>query len=57
MTVCGLCGRVLKDAESIRRGYGPTCFVKKFGKQYGLGPQGRKIKKKDDGQQYKLPLE
>lgn len=26
---CGRCGRVLRSARSIKRGYGPTCMVKR----------------------------
>lgn len=27
--ICEKCGRALKDAESILRGYGPVCYRKK----------------------------
>lgn len=26
--ICEKCGRALKDAESIQRGYGPICYKK-----------------------------
>lgn len=26
--ICEKCGRALKDAESIQRGYGPVCYKK-----------------------------
>ncbi len=26
--ICGICGRTLKGAKSIERGYGPICYQK-----------------------------
>lgn len=26
--ICAMCGRILKGAESIERGYGPVCYRK-----------------------------
>lgn len=26
--VCGACGRILKDPESVQRGFGPVCYRK-----------------------------
>lgn len=26
--ICAMCGRILKESESIERGYGPVCYRK-----------------------------
>lgn len=36
--ICQCCGRRLKDAKSIERGYGPVCWEKALG-----APEGRNI--------------
>ncbi len=37
--VCGKCGRILRDPESILRGYGPVCYGK-------IAPELKKIARK-----------
>ena len=44
-THCLVCGRILTDPESVRRGVGPVCYFKKYGKSI---PKRRKRKKIDD---------
>ena len=43
--MCGVCGRVLKNPESRKVGYGPICYKKVFGSP----PPKEKKEKQTDG--------
>lgn len=42
--VCQNCGRKLKDAVSIERGYGPVCYGRIQGSSYGSHSNYKKIR-------------
>jgi len=54
---CAVCGRELKNPESIRNGYGPVCYERLFGipvQKKGEKKGGRRQSVEDDSS-YDIP--
>ncbi len=46
---CAKCGKLIRNPESVRAGYGPVCYEKLFGKQPEIrGPNCRTGESDDD---------
>lgn len=53
--ICGVCGRVLKNPDSKKMGFGPVCYKKMFGSP---PPKEKKEKQADgyeDFHEYAIP--
>lgn len=51
MSKCGRCGRKLKGAKSVERGFGPVCYKKQFlERAFGFGTSAPEIEPQCPGQ-------
>lgn len=55
--ICGVCGRVLKNPESRKAGYGPVCYKKMFGSPppREKAPKAKRSDGIEDFREYSIP--